>query len=618
MPPVFIWVLTFGGAIVTLRARLQLAFGAFLAAIFLVPAGTLVPGIQSSFFGVHRLLLITLSANLIMRLRRREISLEVLRPSRIHAALAAWLVASFVLGVVLADPLLPISQPTFLWLPIVDQTVMFLVALAVIRSADDPFEVARMVVAVFGVTAAIAVWEHFSRVSYGEWFFRRTPYNTGASGVLPLATRGGEIRVRSSVQFALAYAWVATLLLPLVIVVASRARRMLTRFAPALVVASIVFTLTRSAYVGAAVSALALVLTSRADRRITWLVAFGAILTGLILSGSGIVERTFVAQGAGSVEVRTLRTPLVLELTSTQPITGGGFAGLALIGIKTTDASFLLTYADLGVIGVVFLALLLASVLACAWPALRAPPGRDRALGAAVFVGLLAAFPAAASFDEFQILPAATSFWLLAAFGVTLSERVLTSSTEVVRAPTPLLRSAALGVAGVALGVAVMAVTPRAEAMTLQFTTVSPGAEATATGTTEFIARTLVNSACQVMTVMVRRLPDTEVSCLDPITGTGLGHVRLEMKRGGPLEGRARFLVAYARRAVPDLRAFVVETRVSATPTWARTAPVWGGLGAFGFSLGSGSVRGWRRRWGRGSRAPRSESFVPRTAGSSP
>jgi len=284
-----------------------------------------------------------------------------------------------------------------------------------------------------------------------------------------------------------------------------------------------------------------------------------------------------------STSIREARLPLVLGDASEHPFTGLGLAAAAYhFGISSTDAAYLGTYTESGVVGLGLLFLVLLVTLFSVLPALRGPPGIERVLGAAAVAGILGSILAAAAYDEYSESAAYRLLWLLAALGVYLAERV--------RKQEPRQRRfwaarALLPIAGCLIGLAVFSGTPRFGSVTYRFDAIGPGADAAIPRVPDFTGRTLVATGCEIMETAAKHVPGTVVSCYDLQVGTGLGEVRVQAATEKDALQRANMLLGQAGKAVRGSSAVLVATADGARRTWARTAPLWMGLLGFGLAI---------------------------------
>ena len=562
---------------------LRRAFAILVGATFLVPAQLLIRSGASAYLSVHRVLLLAFVVNLIIRVRRHEVVPDALRPTGVHAALITYAVVTLVTGVVLGELAVPPTIALYTWLFVIDQLITFAVALAMIRWTRDPVWFARVLAAVAVIVAAVAVGERITHSSYAAWLFQHTG-QSGSPSNFGLELRDGNLRVRAAANFSLSYAWNAAILLPLVMATYARGRRWLAYLFPGALAVSILWTHSRSAYIGALIVVVVLALGSRLDIPVTKIVVVGGITAlALVLFTPGVGETFSGSSGQGSTHVREARLPIVLRDAAQRPFIGLGLAAAGYhFGISSTDAAYLGTYAESGVVGVGLLILVLLVTFFSVLPALRGPPGIQRVLGAAAVAGILGSILAAAAYDEYSESAAYRLLWLLAALGVYLAERVREGEPRqrriwAVRAPLPIV--------GCLIGLAVFSGAQRFGSVTYRFDAIGPGADAAIPGSADFASRTLVETACEIMETGAKQVPGTVVSCYDLQTGTGLGEVRIQAGTEKEASQRANVLLGQAGTAVRGSSAYLLETADGARRTWARTAPLWMGLLGFGLAI---------------------------------
>ena len=553
-----------------IRAPVKVALGVLLATTFLIPGTVLAPGSSSGYTTIHRIVLGIFILNVLRGIARREISADVLKLGKLSLALFAWVVMTFIVGVALADTSYAVGAATFLWVFIVEYALFFVFVVAAIRAIGDPWWVARLVAILFLMTGGISVYEHFSGRSFGRWLAQLIR-GGGYLGVRELGVRGRDVRVQGGSDFSLAFAWTATMLLPIVVVVATRARNIVMRFVPALIVLSIAWTYARSAYVGVVVVGAMLLILSRFDRRITSFVLAGVVAALLFSVGTQAFQRTFGA-AEGSTLVREERLPLVLTSAAEDPLTGRGLLSLSASGIRTTDSLFLLTYAEIGVLGASGLVFLLMAAIAWIAPGVRAPPP-DGLLGAACLCAIVMGIVSAVFLDSFNVSGVSRAFWLAAAIGSVVAERV---QPEAIRRRRVFLR-ALLPAGGVVAGLILLAVTPATAAATLRFTTISSATETVRQGPDDFTGRLLINTSCEIIEARVGAFGQ-KAKCYDTLSETGIGDFRIEADDATSLDRALTVAVTVVRRRVPSVRFFLLSSDDKVRPTYVKTAPVWLGL----------------------------------------
>ena len=561
-------------SIVLIRVSIKVALVILLMTTFLVPANILIPGAFSGHPTIQRIVLLLLLINLTRKIVRGDVPLDVLRPTRVTLALFGWVVLTFVIGVALADRSLAIGFSSFLWIAIIEQFAFAVFVTAAIRIIQNEWWVAGLIASVTLLSAGIAVVEHFTRNGYGRWIAQAIR-GSGYLGVRQLGMRGGDVRVQAGAEFALAFAWAATLLVPLVIVVASRSKHFLVRCSPALLVLAIAWTYARSAYVGAAAAVLLIVAATRFDRSIARMALVGALAVAAFVLVSPALDRTFSSpEIEGSTLVREERLPLILSFAADRPLTGKGLSSLSEEGIRNTDSSYLAYYGEMGAIGVGGFALLLVLTLWAVAPSIRAD-SPNRLIGAAALSSVILGIAASAFLGEFHVSSSARSFWLLASFGGVLSANLPRREPQHVRRRSR-WRVVAIPV-GVAVGSAWLALTPTHVAATYGFTTRTTRSETAAAAPREFIGRLFVTTVCAVIEPRAAAF-GAEAQCYDLLTGLGTGAVRIEAEDRALVDRVFSSGAIAARQAVPGLRTFVLEPPARVKPSLVRTAPVWMGM----------------------------------------
>lgn len=595
MPAPLLAALIIAVAVYVALAPLRGALAALLAVSFLIPSALLFPGSPNGYPSFHRIALAAFAFNLVRRARRGEFPSQALSATPVHIALAAYVVITFVTGAVLGARDVPPIVSLFLWVFIVDEAVFFVTVVTAIRAIRDLRWVASLAAVIVTVTGFIAIWEHFTGSSYGAWFFRDLPAQAAAAGSGSLEIRGAEVRVRAAADFALAYGWIATVMLPVVFVVAAHARRRIAFVAPAALLLSILWSYTRSIYLGLGIIALLLlVLTAKSDRRVSIPLALSALGLVVVVAALGTLGRSFQAPDVqASTEGRAVRLPILLREASERPFLGTGFAFLSHeLDIAGTDASFLLTYVELGVIGIASFALLMVVVVSSVGHAWRASAAYTRSLAAAALAGVVAGLAAGAFFDAF---PPFRPFWLVAAIGIAAGEggRMLPpTGIRWVRAPV-------VALVGAGLGALVLLAAPARAAGVLRFQTVNATTEAAAPGPHGHLRVTYVNTACDIMKTTAWGVRDARVDCYRLLaeTGrveTGVGEVRIEAPSVEDVRDHGRAIIGNAARSVRGFQSHIISSHPRIRPTWVRTAPVW--LAAVGFAAAHLSGAALRRR----------------------
>jgi hypothetical protein len=568
MPASFIALLAVAALVASVVGPLRTRLAVLVGVTLLVPDSLVFPFGISPDLRIQRIVLVAFVAGLVLDRRRHGPDEPTYRLTPVHVALTVLLAAGFATGVLLARDDLPPATTVNGWLAIVDQAVFFTAVLVALRRIGDVAWAARLIVGVAAFVALMAVLDHVLGFSLSaRIFFSRLPEQATLAGARPIEIRGGDVRVRGSASFALAYAWITAGLVPLAVAVAATARRRWWMAVPPLLLLTTLWTYSRSALGGLALGVVVLVAVAR-DRRITaWVATAGAIAVLAALS-LGVVDRAFTAEAAaGSDAVRVERLPVVLGAAAERPFIGTGFGGVTTLGFAGTDATYVSTYVELGAIGVAALVLALGCAVVSVAPIVRAPAGARRIVGGAALAGVVVGVAGAAFFDLFPPAQGSRPFWLLAALGIHTVERA---------APVRAIRQMsflrlAYPIVGLAAGVAVLALAPRSEVETFEFQTISIAVDAKATQPIGYIGRTRVRTACAAFDDLAEGR-DLRVDCLPLRTTTDSGSVRIAGHRVG---ASAATLVDDVAAHVKGFSSSRVATTRAARPAWASTAPLW-------------------------------------------
>jgi hypothetical protein len=586
MPQAGIIILALAGVGLVFARPLRVAFATLLVYWLLVPASLIFPG-GPHIVLVDRVVLYAFAVRLVLRVGRPgNPSPRAFRLTAVHFAMAGVLVAGYVDGVMLAAHGVSLASDIDSWLYTLDMGVLFVVALAVIRTIGA-WPVIRTIAVVVGAAVVVGIIERLTGSGWSHFLFEHVPASYLAPGAAPLGSRGGHVRAQAAAQFSLEYAWVLVMLLPLVTVAALTWARGAHRWArlvvllPVGVVAGVALTASRSAEVGLAGVAVVLVIASGAPRRLTGAVAAGL---GTILLLSLVIPTLLgspfsAAAHSDSVSVRLQRLPDIFALVVHRPFTGLGYAGL-FGSVAGLDNSYALLYATVGVLGLAAWAFMLITTAATVARTLRAPRGSDtRALGSACLVGIVAVLVAGAAYDLVATPQSQWTFMLLAALGVAVAEpvprRVPPRRWWTARALLP--------VAGVTAGVAMLVAVPTTSSETVTVFMGSPAVVASnPVPVDDYTGKVLVNSLCGFLDSPDRVLAGTTLRCqrLSDVVSSAWPTLTL-VRISGPSPGavRAEFDNALGQYA-PYLPGEIapVGPVVSGKPAWATTAPVWVGL----------------------------------------
>ena len=588
------------GAIVALRGPLKAAFAVVVAGYLFTPGTLSVPGVTHEAV-IARVLLYAFAVGLVLRSARGELAPNAFRFSRVHVALLIFVAVALFNGVALAGADVPLKASVSQWLRILDQLVLLVAATAAVRSLDRAW-VIKLLAVLATATAGIAILEHLTGGSWGHWLFSHLPGQSGRPGSFPLDGRGGELRVRGAAQFALEFGWVSAILVPLVVAVAATSRRRLALLAPAAVVVAIVFSWSRSSVLGLVLGAGAVLVLSRANRRLTGAIVGGIAVAAVVLLAAPSLRDPFdAAKQTDAITIRTDRLPAILDVAAERPATGLGLGGLATRGFLTTDISYLLVYAQLGMIGLVTFVAAIAIAIATALKGLRGRDGPERALAAAVATGLLLVPVAAGAYDLSSVAQSTAVLWLLAAVAVSLAETAPATATVTGTAPVrwrPV--RLALPVAGAAIGVAVLALMPSHATATYRFTTLSDVKLAKANSDSRWAGQVLVRSTCVIVDGM--RISNAHVECRQRTfdkgpQAPGMGELRVEARSPQDAQAAAALVVRRVRGALPATEFDQVGPVETGRPAPVRVAPFWLGWAGLLVALLVPAVRLRPRAW---------------------
>jgi hypothetical protein len=561
-----------------LWAPLHRSLVAFLALIILVPTVLVFPNGMTSAITVPRLGAVALAFRLFICIRRREVSPAALRPTAVHAAFMLFLAVMVVTGVLLAAPATSTTGAMNRWFGMLEQFLVFALVLAVARTYRDTTPLARNIAALIGVSALIAIGERVTGVSWARLVLENIPGLRAVLGAIPLEERSGGLRVRAASEFALEFAWIGAMVLPLVAAVASRTRRWRLRAVPVLLALAIYWSNSRSAFAGIILGVAVVAFASR-DRRASRLALAGLAAAALLYVAAPSLREPFTgATQTGSTKIREQRLPEITEIVEKTPYHGLGFEGLIPLGFPTTDASYLLAYAESGVVGLATLIALLIVVLIYCACGLRGPPSWNRLLAAAVVGGLIAAVLGGGAFDLWTVGGSGDLFWVLAALGVLVAER--SGGAPELRVSARRLAFAPLGlIVGVVLRAAIpshVAVTTQFDALPLPRVVYSPDSSV-------FTGGILLNTFCS-RADQVHLPPKTSLDCFDPHTAPGYGILRVD---AGDVSTARRATARVVHALETDLRGtyFHPSETLVGKPTWARTAPASVGTGVLFLAL---------------------------------
>jgi hypothetical protein len=432
---------------------------------------------------------------------------------------------------------------------------------------------------IFGISAAIAILEKITGHGWAHFVLHNSPGQKGVLNAFPLEHRGGGVRVRAAAEFALQFGWITTAAMPFAVVAAVRSERWSIRAVPFALVAAIYWSNTRSALAGVAVVVAIVTLFGR-DRRALRFGLVALAVGGLLWAAAPSLRSPFKgAQQRGSQQIRSERLPEIVDILKRHPYGGLGLHGLDALGFPTTDATFLLLYAELGVLGLASFIALAIGLLVYSGQGLRGPPSSERLIASAAFAGLVAGLLSAAALDSFSLAGSANLFWVIAAIAVVLAER------QAPRALTARWTRWRLVVApiGVLIGLLLSATVPSHASVVTPFDSIPIEHVVTASGDEVFNGRFFRETFCG--TAKAIRLPSkVQLECQDKFRTPGFGQLRVD----APTLSEARSATAMLTKTLEahlDGVRFHAQVEETGRPTWARTAPASLGLGWLLLSL---------------------------------
>ncbi|MGH9084208.1 MAG: O-antigen ligase family protein [Acidimicrobiales bacterium] len=599
-------------AVLTTRSSVRLAFATTFSVVLLVPDTATLPGPGLGNLPMYRIALLALLGGLLARHGLGRDPDSPWRPNRMHAAMLLWVVGAAVVGVAAAEPGLGMTTRSQALGLIVDQLLMLVAVVAVVRITRDPWSIARIIAGVFVVSVVIATSERLFDWSYARWFLHRPGFRAEVQGVQELEERGAATRVRGAAEFALAYAWVSVLLLPSLLAVLSHASarlRSLLWLLPPLAAATIAWTQSRSALPALGIGVVLLAAASRFRRVLVLFAIVAALGAGaLLLSSPSLREPYDSASARQSDESRADRQAIGAAIARERPVLGQGLSSIssrfALVGL---DLEFLSVFVEQGAVGVALFGFVLAVALVSCGRGLRAPPGRDRTLSAAATTTVLLGVAGAFAFDLFKVPGVSLPFWAVVGLGAAHAERSVPPGPWVtserlrawIAAWWPRVRIA-LPMAGVAVGIVLAATVPTRARWEGSFESMPVSTVTAADGDFEYTGSLLSEAICDLAgTLHVDR---TSIECRTIEGSGGLGAIAWQGASAESVRVHAFATAAALHAAFPGFRAHATTTEPATDgPPWATTAPVWLGLVGLLVAAFVPGVRADRgdRRWTR-------------------
>jgi O-antigen ligase len=557
---------------VVLRGSLRAALATTFGVLLLIPGFLPVPNPWSPNITIGRLVVVAFIVRLFLDTQRGVVPLRVFRPDRVLLSLLVFLGIATGDGLLLADHLAG-GGGAFRWWQIVDFVLVYTAALAGLRAINDRRWVIRLLASLAVALAGIAILERLILSDgYAHWWYGR---RAGPSyfGSQSLEVRGG-LRVRASAAFALEFGWVCALLMPVVACVSAGSRRLAVRAAPGALTLAAVWTVSRSGLAGLGAGLLVTLALSKLEadltRYILVLIAVAAIGVVIIPSIAADFRHTRTAQEA-STQARTNRWPEAAAAAAISPVTGRGLGTLKGLGIQSVDNSYLLTYVEMGVVGLVGLVGVLAAALLTTFGSLRGPPDAARRREQAAMAAIpILAVAGAWAYDLFALPLSQAIVWIAVAMCATAEQRP-SMPRHVVR-PTI---GAVLVVIALVLGLVVRTESASHASSRYVFETLSPNVVAVGSGPALVTGTVLAETACDLVEVEKRRLNDVQLRCRIDGRAQGLGELWIQTRDPATTEVVADDIATRVHKFLPEFRMRRSEAIAEGPPSPAQTAPVW-------------------------------------------
>lgn len=593
MPAPVLAALTVLAAAYAAIAPPRRAFAILVGAIVLVPVQLTLPTGVTNALSVHVVVLIAVLGGLAWRTFAGRIPRTVWRATAPSLVWWVYLLVVVIVGIALTSPGLVVGNQLTKFSNIVEELAVLIAVTALARSDPQPRSFLRPLAVILLLSLSIAVIEHITGGSWGHWLFSHLNSQKGVQAASPLAERGGTLRVRAGAAYPLGFAWLSAALLPMLVVAVMRSRwrqvrMVLAGAAIALTIACIYWSYSRSALLGVVIALAVLGLAGR-DRQVFGLVFLALVVGAVLIYGVPSIAHHFSsAVDTGSISVRQQRVPIVLGAVAGRPWTGLGLTGLDLVGLQGTDATYLLTYGEIGCVG---LAALVAVLFVGMWSAGRGLFSHHRSdrLAAAALVGAAATVIASGfALDSLSLLDTGDMLWVFVGLATVLGERAM--GTVRLRSVSP--RWFAVPIAGGIVGALMLALAPVHHATTYVFSTL-PNRQEAAAYNPVVTGNGLVDTACGAAEAQAAALPGIKLDCRNTFGAPGVGQLRVEAASAAAVRSdSAAVFGAITRAGVLDLRTVPVIAQSTGRPTALLTAPAWLAIFSGLLTLGTVPTRG--------------------------
>ena len=565
------FALIFGTALlvwVVLTAPVRTVFVVLVIGLSLIPPLAHVPtGVTSQVF-IVRVLLVAAALGLLIRIRRGEADGARFGGHPVFVLALLAVAVTLVNGVALVHDPANLGTSVQRYLLFADQVLVLFVLCAVLRAVDDLVWAAKVIVLAFTGAALVGIIENTTGYRPVAAIFGSVSPLLNAT----LTTRGGFKRPRGTFEFAQEFGLVLAFVVPLAVAwITLRRRSVFPVIACALIVIVSLLTISRSAVIAMGVGALVLVIFSRSRSiRAAALVGLGGVLIATVVFSSWWAAFSG-SDTTASVEARFDRPPVVAGLVANHPWTGVGLSGIE-DQVLVTDNQYVLTYAEIGVVGTVALgALWIGIVVALGW-GLFSPPSPERMVLVGCLAGVVGGLVGAATIDLFT-LGGSRVFWLLAALGLVAAERIAPPLRLTTRRSLVVPGLLAAG-AGMAIGVIAIAVYPRTAARDFVFVSWPTRAESKGTIAGVDISAVYAETVCEHTAALDRTSANAEFYCRALRDANGVGDVRIAAGDRQQLDQ-----AVHDEQSIGNvLSGFQLLSNgpvIDALPNAVRTAPVW-------------------------------------------
>lgn len=285
----------------------------------------------------------------------------------------------------------------------------------------------RRVVVMGAVVAAIGFYDFFAATNIADSI--HIPGLQTSVAQVTVMDRGSFTRPRSTTAQPLEFGGMLAILLPFAIQQAldpvRRHRHVLRRWGPVLLMAgALPLTVSRTSIIGILLVALVLVPRWKPARRWTAIGVMTASVAGFKVLVPGLIGTitalfaSFLSNSDSSTQARTVKYSAIVPYLKEHPLFGRGFGTFTPDLYFFTDNQYMLTAAEMGVLGLVALLTLFITGIHQGGAVRRlARTESDRELGQAFFASSLVALVISATFDSLSFPMFAGMFFLMLGAG---------------------------------------------------------------------------------------------------------------------------------------------------------------------------------------------------------